>query len=255
MGARSVVRSTQYLHADRFLRARTEGIDVQIGRRPYAKTIHISQAFLEAVPILRRQLCAGAKILNVDPYVFKTVLQYLGQNIFLACMPLGVRNPLGQLTSGIDPMLNLVKAYHLARMLDHLQLQNNLIDIFSIEYRHLLRDRVRMQPSPEAFHYLRNHVGTYSGCERFMIEFYAGLAARTETFTDEDLKELPHDIARQLRWGCMHVLEGYGDRVLQGHECFRISGSHRTRCGTNLHVVLPRASSPERSRAMKKSSS
>lgn len=241
-GARLVLQTTKHLHhADGISRAPTGDIDVQIGRPPNARIIRISQAALMAVRILRRELCDGAKILNADPDVFEIVLQYIGQNKFLAHMPLGVRNPLEQLALGDDPMLSLAKTYHLSKMLNHIRLQNTLIDVFSINYRHLLLGRTRIRPSSDAFNYLRLYVGTYTRCEKFMVEFYAGLAARTGGLQATDLEHLPLDIAKLMQLRCTNILQGYGDRVLQGHKCFKLSASHKSRCWSTLHVVQPSA--------------
>ncbi|KAH7395001.1 hypothetical protein DE146DRAFT_737171 [Phaeosphaeria sp. MPI-PUGE-AT-0046c] len=220
------------------------GIHVQIGKRPYDRTFRISQAVLKAVPILQSQLCDGAKIYNADPDVFEVVLQYSERNRFLAQMRLGARNPLEQLVGGTDPMLNLAKAWHLGQMLHLLQMQNNLIDIFSVIYRQLLNTRAQMKPSSEPFRYLRDHVGYFTKCEKFLIDFYAGLATNREAFEVKELESLPYEIASALRSRRAYILihQGREDRILQGNKCFKVSPTDNTR-RVSLQVVSPSAAS------------
>lgn len=94
-----------------------------------------------------------------------------------------------------------------------------------------------MQSSPEAFFYLKYHVGTYTRCENFMIKFYAGLAAREV----ELLERIPHDIARDMQSRRLYIMSGGSDRVFRGEKYFKLSASHKSRCCTTLHVVKPSA--------------
>lgn len=239
------MRMPHFLHLlTILLSTRVEGIDVQIGKRPYARTIRVSQAALKAVPILQRQLRDGARILNVDPDVFEIVLQYIEQNKFLAQLRPGARNPLEQLVGGTDSLLNLAKVWHLGQMLDLVQMQNKLIKIFSINYRYLLQNRAQMQPNPEPFIYLRDHVGCFTRCEKFLIDFYAGLASHREAYEPKELQNFPHEIASELRLQRMYILRNSrtGDRILRGAQSFKVSASDDTRRAC-MQVIRPSASS------------
>lgn len=220
-----------------------DGIDVQIGRRPHARTVRISQAALSTVPTLQRQLCDGAGIVNADPDVFEIVLQYIEWNWFLAYIRLGKRNPLIQMIGGADPMLTLAKAWHIGHMLDLLEMQNELIEMFSNIYRRLLTNREQMRPDPAPFSYVRNHVGNFTRCEKFLIDFYAGLATYRGPFGFEELECLPEEIASALclRRSSILMNQSGKDRILQGRlGYFKVSSFDCTRY-SGLQVARPSA--------------
>jgi hypothetical protein len=214
----------------------TDGIIIRVGD-PYARTVHIPESILNAQPQLHRQLGNGVTIVNTDPIVFEIALQYLSQNSFISKLRPLARCPLEKLIGGSDMMLKLAKAWHLAAMLHLPQMQNKLVDVFSACYRHFIEARIRVPLFREPFSYLRDHMGYYSKCEKFIIDFYAGLARRTVEFKSEELKHLPGDIARVLqeRRAILAVRGIQGDRVARGDSCFKVHKNDDTQAVT-LHI-------------------
>jgi hypothetical protein len=121
-----------------------------------------------------------------------------------------------------------------------------------------------MTPCREPFEYLRNHMGKrlhapnaygtptdfvhrplgyHSRCEKFLVDFYAGLAHYSGEFRSKELKELPEDIARELQLTrTIIVFYPWNDRVIPGDSCFKVSSYDNTRPVT-LQVSMPRAHS------------
>jgi hypothetical protein len=181
---------------DSIYRIPADGINVQVGESPHAKTVNISRAALGATPALHRRLSEGARIINTDPKLFKIALQYIEQS--QRPRPFA-SNPFDKLIVGSDVMLNLTKAWHLGYMLDSTQVQNRVIDTFSTCYRHFLKAGIRMSLSQEPFIHLRLHMGYHTRCERILFDFCAGLAYHGEAFRPEELERLPKDIAKELQ--------------------------------------------------------
>jgi hypothetical protein len=214
----------------------SDGISIRVGDS-YARVVHIPQSILNAQPQLNRHLSNGATIVNTDPIVFEIALEYLSQNNFFSKMRPLARCPLEELIGGSDMMLKLAKAWHLAAMLHLPQMQNKLIDVFSACYRQFVEARIRVPLCREPFNYLRDHMGHYSKCEKFMVEFYAGLARHTGEFRSGELKHLPDDIARvlQQRRGVLAVRGIQSDRVARGNSCFKVHKNDTTQPVT-LHI-------------------
>ncbi|KAF1919685.1 hypothetical protein BDU57DRAFT_512900 [Ampelomyces quisqualis] len=231
-----VVHSSYPLLADSVYRAGAEGIHVHIGKPPLTRRLHISRAALRANSVLRDRLSDEATIINTDPIIFEIALQYVEQNTFLGIS----RNPFDDLIGGSDMMLKLVKAWHLGQMLKLPQMQNKLIDTFSACYRQFLEVRMRMPLSQEAFNYLRVHTGYYTRCEKFLIDFHAGLACHGGAFRTEELEQLPRDIADELqrRYEDLTARRIVGDRIAHGDNYFKVSGADNTLRAT-LQVLPP----------------
>ncbi|KAF7680645.1 hypothetical protein GT037_002296 [Alternaria burnsii] len=96
-------------------------------------------------------------------------------------------------------MLKLAKAWHLADMLDDMQLQNKLIDVYRILYLELLNANTKIPLDYEAFVYLEFNLGTHTKMEKFMIDFFAGLSRYTGDFSAQELLPLRPDVSRALK--------------------------------------------------------
>ncbi|KAF1841277.1 uncharacterized protein K460DRAFT_399091 [Cucurbitaria berberidis CBS 394.84] len=208
----------------------TESLDIRVGKPPHARAVHIPQCALRACTTLRQQCGQGSTIINADPIVFEVILEYLdGNGLFGKMRPYG-QNPLEQLVGGSDQMLKLVKAWHLAEMLNLPHLQNKLIDTFRVLYAGLLKSRIRMPLCPEPFVYLRNHMSYHTKVEKFLVDFYAGLARFGEDFRAEEFQAIPKDIAQHLRHRRAYLVKQgrYGDRIARGDSDFNVSKSDDT---------------------------
>ncbi|KAF2829561.1 hypothetical protein CC86DRAFT_465149 [Ophiobolus disseminans] len=242
----------------------TNDIDVRIGKPPRTRLVHVPYSAMKASPTLLSQLSHGATIVNADPIIFEIALEYLEQTTFLGRLRLVSRNPFEKLIGSSDMMLKLAKAWHLRNMLELPQMQNRLIDTFSACYRQFLEGRMRMPLCREPFEYLRDHMGYHTKCEKFLIEFYAGLARHGEDFRPEDLVGLPKDIVKELQYtrSDISVRRILGDRIAQGNFCFKVGKNDNTQ-RFKLQVLSPQPSpvlfdvptpSPKRSLARSMSS-
>ncbi|KAF1836737.1 hypothetical protein BDW02DRAFT_614377 [Decorospora gaudefroyi] len=216
------------------------GLDIRVGKPPHARPLNISRSALKACPVLRARLGQGSTIMNADPVVFEIILDYLDSSGFLEMVRPNSQNPLEYLIGGSDMMLKLAKAWHIADMLDLMHLQNKLVDTYRILYLKLLNSRIRMPLDREPFTYLRNHMGTHTKLEKFLIDIYAGLARYDGNFSVEELDDLPNDIAQSLkqRRAQLVVQGNFDDRIAIGDACFKVSKSDETR-RTSLHVTPP----------------
>jgi hypothetical protein len=176
--------------------------------------------------------------------VLEIALQYIEQDGFFENMRPVAVNPFRKLVGGSDMMLKLVEVWHLAHILELPHVQNKLIDTFSTCYRHFLETHTRMPLSPEPFRYLRDHLGYYTKCEKFLTDFHAGLAPNGADFKPAEIKQLPDDIARELRHrrADMLVRGVQGDRIAQGDNSFKVSDSDNT-LRVSLQILPPVASS------------
>jgi hypothetical protein len=216
-----------------------EGIEVRVGRLPHARFVHISHSALEASPVLCA-LSHGCNITNADAVVFEVTVEYLNGYGLLRQLRPSARNPLTQLTGGCDKMLKLAKAWHLADMLDDMGIQNKLVDTYRIIYLELLRAHTVIPLDHTPFVYLESHLGTHTRIEKFIIDFYAGLARHTGEFTVEELLPFRHDIAQALkvRRAQLMVQGVSGDMIATGNTCFNVSKADTTRHAA-LHVIKP----------------
>lgn len=214
----------------------SDGMTIQVGDSP-TRTVHIPESVLNAHPMLSRSLSDGSTIINTDPVVFEIALEYLSRHTFLGKVRPLARCPLEKLVGGSDMMLKLAKAWHLAAMLELPRMQNKLIDVFSASYRHFVESRIQVPLCREPFNYLRDHMGHYSKCEKFMVDFHAGLARRKGKLKPEELKHLPDDVARvlQQRRAYLAVRGIQSDRVARGDSSFKTHKSDRT-VPVTLHV-------------------
>ncbi|EAT78551.2 hypothetical protein SNOG_13926 [Parastagonospora nodorum SN15] len=222
----------------------TNGFDVYIGRLPRSRVVHISQAALRGAPALRENVTEGSTITNTDYIVFEIAMEDIEQSGFLGKMRPVAPNPFEKLTGSSDMMLKLAKAWHLGHMLALPQMQNKLIDTFSACYRQFLETRMRMPLSPEPFEYLRDHLGYYTLCEKFLILFYAGLARHGGEFRSEELEQLPKDIAEELQYQRAYLMRRTiaNDQIAQGNVEFKVIHYDKTLRST-LHVLPPSARS------------
>jgi hypothetical protein len=178
--------------------------------------------------------------MNADAIVFEVVLEYLDSSGLWGQLRRNVRDPLTQLTSGCDRMLKLAKAWHLADMLDDMRLQNKLIDAYRVLYLELLNAHTRIPLDHEPFLYLESHLGTHTKIEKFVIDFFAGLARYTGGFSTEELLPFRHDVAQALkvRHAQLVVRGKSGDLIATGNTCFNVTKLDATR-HTPLHVIKP----------------
>tara|TARA_R110002003_G_scaffold1264_2_gene22795 strand:- start:6587 stop:7726 length:1140 start_codon:yes stop_codon:yes gene_type:complete len=212
-----------------------DGLDVWVGKPPRSIKVHVTESALNACPALRKHLYHGAIIVNTDVIVFKIALEYLERNgVFGKIL---TRNPIEKLIGSSDMMLKLAKAWHLAGILECPEMQNNLIDTFSGSYQRFLELGLRMPLSREPFEYLRDHIGFYTKCEKYLIDFYAGLARHGGPFAPARLNELPGDIAQELQHRRAELMaNGYfADRIAQGSMRFKVSKTDHTQ-RTKLQV-------------------
>jgi hypothetical protein len=190
---------SQQGHAHSKYRIPKDGILVQVGKTPSSQTVHVSPAALKASPLLRERLSEGDRIVNVDPIVFKVALPYVERSGFVARWWPYRTNAFDELTNGDDPILNLVKAWHLGYMLDLPRMQNKVIEALRAYYDKCLKSPFLVQLCKEPFNYLRSHIGWRSKCERFLFDFYASLAVHKKDYCAEELAQLPKDIALELQ--------------------------------------------------------
>jgi hypothetical protein len=218
----------------------TDGVNVYIGKPPHTQVMRVSQAALGAVPVLRERLSEGVTIINTDPAIFAIALQYIGHVGFMARLQPVLHGPLGNLVSGSNIMLKLAKAWHLAHMLELPRMQNKLIDTFSIYYRQSVYRGILIPLCKKPFKYLRDHMGSYTRCEKFLIDFHAGLTRNGRGYSSEELEQLPRDIARELeaRRADMLVRHTASDRIRRGENCFYVSYTDDTR-RVALQVLPP----------------
>lgn len=179
---------------------------------------------------MRTQISHGVTIVNTDSIIFEIALEYLNQMTFLGKLQLNTRSPFEKLIGSSDTMLKLAKAWHLGEMLDLPQMQNRLIVTFSAYYRRFLEIHMRMPLSREPFEHLRNNMGYHTRCEKFMIEFYAGLARHGDDFRKKDLAGMSEDLVKEIRYmrnniSAQRIL---GDRIAQGDTCFKVSKDDNT---------------------------
>lgn len=233
--------------ADSMYRSGADGIHVHVGKPPLTRKVHVSKAAMRANSVLRDCLSDGATVTNTDPIIFEIALQYVEQSnlSLLGKMRSTSRNPFQDLLGCSDMMLKLVKAWHLGDMLDLKQMQNEVIDTFSGCYLDFLEDGVQIPLLQEPFDYLRIHMGNFSRCEKFLIEFHAGLARLGGGFRAEELEYLPRDVVTELerRYEYLTVWKRLGDRIAQGSTYFMVSDMDNTRRAT-LRVLPPPATPP-----------
>jgi hypothetical protein len=218
----------------------SNGIEVRVGRLPHACSVHIPRSALKACPVLRARLVQGYKVMNADPVVFEIILDYLDCSSLLGLLRPSARSPLTQLTGSSGKMLKLAKAWHLADMLDDMQLQNKLVDTYRVLYLELLNAREKIPLEHEPFVYLQDSIGTHTKIEKFIIDFFAGLTRYTCDFSAEELLPFRHDIAQslKLRRAQLVVQKRSGDMIASGSTCFHVSKLDKTRHAT-LHVIIP----------------
>ncbi|KAH7061935.1 hypothetical protein BKA63DRAFT_191915 [Paraphoma chrysanthemicola] len=224
-----------------------KGLGVWVGKPPRSIKVHVAGDVLRACPTLQRRLYQDATIVNADPIVFEIALEYLKRNHIFGKML--ASNPLEKLVGSSDMMLKLAKSWHLAGILEIPEMQNKIIDIFSACYKRFLGARQRMPLSREPFEYLRNHIGYYTKCEKFLIDFHAGLARHGGPFLVERLRELPEDIAQELQHRREEFMSSgqFTDYIFQGSPRFKVGKTDKT-LQAELQVRSSSVASP-RSRA------
>ena len=205
--------------------------------------MHIPQSALNACPTLRQSLSHRSTILNVDPPIFKVVLQYLDHGL-LARLQLNTRYPLQQLVGSNDTMLKLVKAWHLAEMLDLPRLQNDLIDVYRVLYIECRASRAQIPLCKEPFQYLRDRMRYHTKIEKFLVDFYAGLSRFASDFRAEDLQRLPSDMSQYIRLRRAQIVAqpSYADSIIVGDLCYKVSKADKIQ-RTTLQVLPPPRSS------------
>jgi hypothetical protein len=215
-------------------------VNVEVGSNSeHRQAVYIPAAARRVNPVLRRALSDRAIVTNTDATSLEAALQYIQQYRFLRRLQ---RNPLAKLATGSNMALNVAKAWHLAQMLELPRMQNKLIDTFSSCFRLLLEAPTHTPFSPEPFEYLRTHTGYYTNCEKFIVEFYAGLASHREPLCPKDLASLPGDIAQELQHRCTEMVASSTPytRIEQGSKIYGVSSADRT-WKAALHVVHPPA--------------
>lgn len=137
-------------------------------------------------------------------------------------------------------MLKLAKAWHIAHMLQLVHLQNKLVATFSATYRHHIKSWTQVRVEPEAFQYLEDHLGTHTKIEKFIIDFYAGLARYRAGFSAQELEPLPRDVAAWLRRRREQLAahDSVGDPILNNDNCYDVTGEETTR-HHSLQVINP----------------
>jgi len=137
-------------------------------------------------------------------------------------------------------MHKLAKAWHIADMLQLPQLQNKLVATFRETYLHQLKYHIRIRVELEPFEYLKNHMGTHTSIEKFIIEFYAGLAQFGGDFSAEELEPLSCGLAASLKQRREQFVAQKSTRdLIANHiECFNMTGSE-DRQRLPFQVVLP----------------
>lgn len=190
--------------------------------------------------MLRANIVRGCHILNADPFVFEVILEYLESRRGLNRLRWISHNPLTKLALGTGMILRLVKAWHIAHMLDNIVLQNKLVDTFREAYLHCLESSNRISIESEPFMYLQDHLGTHTKIEKFIIDFYAGVARIGDDFSDEELQPLSQDIARTLKHRRTQlVVRGSTDDLIANHDdCFNVNVLDQT-IRSQLQVVRP----------------
>jgi len=218
----------------------SHGVEVRVGRPPFVRTLTIPCSALRASPALQRTVVQGCHILNADPVVFVIILEYLDSRRILARLRIGTQNPLAKLAIGSDMMHKLAKAWHIADMLQLPQLQNKLVATFREIYLHHLKSQIRIRVELESFEYLKNHLGTHTSIEKFIIEFYAGLAQFGGDFSAEELEPLPRGLAALLKQRReQFVAQKFTrDLIASRIECFNMTGSENTQRHP-FQVVMP----------------
>jgi hypothetical protein len=219
-----------------------DGIHVQVGKPPSAQIIHISAAALRESSVLQQQLSQGVRIVNVDPVIFKVALQYIERSGFFAWLRPFAKNPFDQLLGGSDEIVDLVKAWHLAYMLDLPRMQNRVMDTLITCYKQSLKSGIRRSLCYDPWHHLRKFIGNHQKCERFLFDFYAGLSVYGEDFRPEELEQLPPDIANKLqtRRACMAVDKRLVDRVKKRHADYTVPVTPGGIMRCRMHVFPPR---------------
>jgi hypothetical protein len=203
-------------------------VNVEVGSNSeHRQAVYIPAAARRVNPVLRRALSDRAIVTNTDATSLEAALQYIQQYRFLRRLQ---RNPLAKLATGSNMALNVAKAWHLAQMLELPRMQNKLIDTFSSCFRLLLEAPTHTPFSPEPFEYLRTHTGYYTNCEKFIVEFYAGLASHREPLCPKDLASLPGDIAQELQHRCTEMVASSTPytRIEQGSKIYGVSSADRT---------------------------
>jgi hypothetical protein len=148
---------------------------------------------------LRERLSEGVRIVNVDPIVFKVALRYIERSGFVARWWPYRTNVFDDLTGGDDPILNLVKAWHLGYMLDLPKMQNQVIETLRAYYDKCLKSAFPVPLCKEPFNHLRCYIGWRTKCERLLFDFYVSLAVYKKCYCAEELAQLLKDIALELQ--------------------------------------------------------
>ncbi|ORY18353.1 hypothetical protein BCR34DRAFT_610357 [Clohesyomyces aquaticus] len=211
------------------------GMNVKVGPRGHEQTIHIPGQALQSCPFLRQHVVEGSAITNIDPIIFKILIQYLDNGFGLS-----------DLAEQPRIMLSFAKAWHLAKAIELPVLQNRLTDFFRGAYLNHLHTRSDIQPDPEAFAYLRDFVGYYSEAEKFMIDFHAGLChLKDESDLYFELVSLPQDIIESIVYRRRRIIASGGveDRIMDRPYHFHVSESAVTDNPWALRIVPPPESS------------
>jgi hypothetical protein len=230
--------------ANNFLSDSQDGIQIYIGKPPRTQMVYIPHETLGAFSVLHDRLSEGVTILNTDPEIFKIVMEHVEYTGLLAILQSGLYSSLGHLVNGSNMLLNLAMAWHLAHMLELPRLQNQLIDTFSVCYRRFTYRYIQIPLCAKPFQYLREHMGSHTKCEKFLVDFYAGLANSGRSFRREELMHLPQDIARELQARRIDLIVSFtaSDRILRSRQnCFHITFPDNTQRVTLQ--VLPASAS------------
>lgn len=151
------------------------------------------------------------------------------------------QSPFKKLTVGDEMMLDLAKAWHLGEMLNLPAMQNELIEAFGARYRQMLRENARILVRPEPFVYLRKHVGYWTKCEMFVIDFLAGLARHTGDFLKAEKLGLSYDIVKALQCvrDSFESEPNRPDLIKEGSTFYKVSSVGEPRTGSPLRVLSP----------------
>ncbi|KAF2268740.1 hypothetical protein CC78DRAFT_607950 [Lojkania enalia] len=187
------------------------GINILVGRRGDEEEIFVTSRVLRACPVLKRSLIEGYWVVNVNPAIFRILIEHLNNE-----------RGIDRLLHGPHLMLSFAKAWYLAKAFGLPNFQNRLTDLFQEKYCQLLRDRVIIQPDQEPISFLQSNVGFHTQAEKFIIEFYAGLC-RWYGDISPKLEGLAPDTARHIaeRWRLIVSSEGRNDRIMD-YRCFRV---------------------------------
>ena len=175
------------------------GFSIQVGNSTDAQTVVIPQTVLDHSRVLLGLLQPYCRIINADASIFSIIIEYLHSCITLGIMDFSTSGQLRELTIHEHSLLNFAKAWHVGDMLRMPGLKNRLIQVFRAFYMRCLQTQRRPTMRPEAFIYIRRHLGKGSKAERFIVDFLAGLMQRDPNLKRNDFRLLHRSVQVAIR--------------------------------------------------------